>query len=139
MAYNSINGFGLKYNAYNIPSAKDNDLVVKSGGVNPGAVSPDTKGTKQNGEAQQGPVEGPKPLREDIFGESVSLSIGEGTADSSYMTRGGLASEDMKRAISGMQRDSILHEYQYFVGKDLSGKVGNIVTSSDDGVVVKLN
>ena len=139
MAYNTINGFAPKYNAYNIPSAKDSELSVKPGAVNPGAIRPDTKGAEaQPGEAQQGPFEGPKPIREDIFGESVSLSIGEGSADSSYMTYGGLASEAMKRAISEMQEDSILQEYQYFVGKDLSGKTGNIITSSDDGVVLKL-
>ena len=139
MAYNTINGFAPKYNAYNIPSAIDGDIGVRPEAANPGAISPDTKGADSRpNEAQQGPFEGPKPIREDIFGESVSLSIGEGTADSSYMAYGGLASDDMKRAISGMQKDSILQEYQYFVGKDLSGKTGNIITSSDDGVVLKL-
>ncbi|MBR4831517.1 MAG: hypothetical protein IKZ97_02690 [Butyrivibrio sp.] len=122
MAYNSINGFSVGYNAYNIPPAKDSDLNVRQEPV-----------------IEQGAVEGPKPLRENIFGESVSLTIGTSEADSSYMTRGGLASEDMRRAISNMHKDSILREYQYFVGKDLSGKESNIVASTDDGVVVKLS
>ena len=137
MAYNSINGFNIGYNAYNIPPAKDSDLIVRPDSVGSQPARPDYKGP--GAEAEQGAVEGPKPLRENIFGESVSLTIGTSEADSSYMTRGGLASEDMRRAISNMHKDSILREYQYFVGKDLSGKESNIVASTDDGVVVKLS
>ena len=51
----------------------------------------------------------------------------------------GLASRDMKQAISGMQKDQLLHQYQYFVGKDLSGQQSNIVAGTEDGVVVRLH
>ena len=38
-----------------------------------------------------------------------------------------------------MQRDKILHEYQYFVGdKDLAGKESNIIAGTEDGLVIKL-
>ncbi len=51
-----------------------------------------------------------------------------------------LASKNMKQAISGMQKDHILHEYQYFVGKDLAGRENqNIVAGTTDGVVLKLS
>jgi hypothetical protein len=45
----------------------------------------------------------------------------------------------MKQAISGMQKDHILHEYQYFVGgKDLAGKESNIIAGTQDGLVIRL-
>ena len=49
----------------------------------------------------------------------------------------------MRKAVSDMQKDSVLHEYQYFVG---SGAVSsrNLIKSSDgvmndeDGLVVRI-
>ena len=46
----------------------------------------------------------------------------------------------MKQAISGMKKDHILHEYQYFVGnKDMTGKAANVISGTEDGLVIKLN
>ena len=71
------------------------------------------------------------------------MAISFGMYDSSSIDlfgEKGLASEDMKQAISGMQRDKILHEYQYFVGgTDLTGKQSNIITGTEDGLVIKLS
>jgi hypothetical protein len=45
----------------------------------------------------------------------------------------------MRHAISGMQTDHLLHEYQYFVGgKDLAGKERNIIAGTEDGIVIRL-
>ena len=45
----------------------------------------------------------------------------------------------MVQAISGMQKDQILREYQYFVGDDLSGNKSSIIASTEDGLVIRKN
>ncbi|WP_029230810.1 hypothetical protein [Butyrivibrio sp. VCB2006] len=142
MALDRIGGFS-NYNAYNIPPAVDNNIKV-------GTQAP----SAQPSQVQEQPVEAPKeetkkgmdltveelPARENASIENVAISFG--TYDSSSIDlfgEKGLASEDMKQAISGMQRDKILHEYQYFVGgKDLTGKPSNIITGTEDGLVIRL-
>ena len=57
---------------------------------------------------------------------------------------GGIQSGIMRRAVSNMQKDSVLHEYQYFVGsKVISGaeKLQNakVISSDEDGVVLQLD
>ena len=70
----------------------------------------------------------------DISDIKVSL----GNRDSSLIglsNLGGIQSSVMRKAVSDMQKDSVLHEYQYFVG---TGAVNNrVVMSDDDGVVVR--
>ena len=70
----------------------------------------------------------------DISDIKVSL----GNRDSSLVglsNLGGIQSSIMRKAVSDMQKDSVLHEYQYFVG---TGAVnGRVVMSDDDGVVVR--
>ena len=55
---------------------------------------------------------------------------------------GGIQSSLMRKAVSDMQKDSVLHEYQYFVG---SGVVNNrsesdsssIIMNDEDGLVIR--
>ncbi|WP_026527912.1 hypothetical protein [Butyrivibrio sp. VCD2006] len=55
---------------------------------------------------------------------------------------GGIQSNVMRKAVSDMQKDSVLHEYQYFVG---SGAVNNrymtkgsdVIMNDEDGLVVR--
>ncbi|WP_026516873.1 hypothetical protein [Butyrivibrio sp. MC2021] len=141
MALNRLNSFNAGYNAYNIPPAADN-LKVNN---NP-AVTPELKeNTDQNP-----PKEEPKkemdltvsevPVRENASIENVAISFGVYDANAiDLFGEKGLASEDMRHAISGMQKDHLLHEYQYFVGgKDLAGKERNIIAGTEDGIVIRL-
>ena len=80
------------------------------------------------------------PARENASIENVAISFGQYDSSSLDIYGDmGLASRDMKQAISGMQKDRILHEYQYFVGgKDLKGKPSNIIAGTEDGIVIRL-
>jgi len=140
MALNGLNGYISNYNAYNIPSATDNSQVRQ----NPA----ETQDVKTSSEQQQKPEEKKNsldltvevPSRENASIENVAISFGQYDGNSIDLFGDmGLASRDMKQAISGMQRDQLLHEYQYFVGKDLSGQQSNIVAGTEDGVVVRLH
>ena len=140
MALNGLNGYISNYNAYNIPSATDNSQVRPS--------PAETQGNKALNEQQQKPEEKKSsldltvevPSRENASIENVAISFGQYDGNSIDLFGDmGLASRDMKQAISGMQKDQLLHQYQYFVGKDLSGQQSNIVAGTEDGVVVKLH
>ena len=140
MALNGLNGYISNYNAYNIPSATDNSQV------RPGPA--ESQDNKALSEQQQKPEEKKNsldltvevPSRENASIENVAISFGQYDGNSIDLFGDmGLASRDMKQAISGMQKDQLLHEYQYFVGKDLSGQQSNIVAGTEDGVVVRLH
>ena len=137
MALNVIGGYMPGYNAYNIPSVKDNPQV------NPPVPSDKNlqADTKQEEKKQEFELTVEVPARENASIENVAISFGQ-YDESSIDLYGdmGLASRDMKQAISGMQKDQILHQYQYFVGgKDLTGKESNIIAGTEDGVVIKLS
>ena len=140
MALNGLNGYISNYNAYNIPSATDNSQV------RPGPA--ESQDNKALSEQQQKPQEKKNsldltvevPSRENASIENVAISFGQYDGNSIDLFGDmGLASRDMKQAISGMQKDQLLHQYQYFVGKDLSGQQSNIVAGTEDGVVVRLH
>ena len=136
MALN-IGSFTSGYNAYNIPSVKDYPQVAPQPELQP-----------QSRQAQQEKEQEKKgldltvevPARENASIENVAISFGQYDSSSLDIYGDmGLASRDMKNAISGMQKDRILHEYQYFVGgKDLTGKPSNIIAGTEDGIVIKL-
>ncbi len=136
MALN-VNGYMPGFNAYNIPSVKDNSQIIPP--------------VEEKARPEAAPVQEEKkqdfdltvevPARENASIENVAISFGQYDNSSiDLFGEMGLASRDMKQAISGMQRDQILHEYQYFVGKDLAGRDNqNIVAGTPDGVVLRLH
>ena len=139
MTLNRLGNYG--YNAYNIPPAADSLRVDPRP-----SVAPELK----DNEASQTPEESPKkemdltvsevPVRDNASIENVAISFGVYDANAiDLFGEKGLASEDMRHAISGMQKDHLLHEYQYFVGgKDLAGKNRNIIAGTEDGIVIRL-
>ena len=137
MALNINNGFVQGYNAYNIPSVKDNQQVNPA--QNPVKESQQSQ-PKEQEEKKGFDLTVEVPARENASIENVAISFGQYDSSSiDLFADMGLASRDMKQAISGMQKDQILHEYQYFVGgKDLTGKESNIIAGTEDGVVIKL-
>ena len=142
MALDKLGGYLNNYNAYNIPPAVDNN--VKVGDLEKVQVQPNEQPKKEL--QQEEPKKGLDltveeiPVRENASIENVAISFGQYDSSSiDLFGEKGLASEDMKQAISGMQKDKILHEYQYFVGgKDMTGKQSNIITGTEDGLVIKL-
>ena len=136
MSLNRLGGIPAGYNAYNIPSVKDN-LHISPSGEQTGH-QPELKEQEQKKSQLDLTVE--VPARENASIENVAISFGQYDSTSIDLYGDmGLASRDMKQAISGMQKDQILHEYQYFVGgKDLTGKPSNVIAGTEDGVVIKL-
>lgn len=140
MALNRLNAFNGGYNAYNIPSVKDN-IQVNPATTAPDAGLPQSDVKDQNEKPGQLDLTVEVPARENASIENVAISFGQYDASSlDLLGDVGLASKDMRQAISGMQKDRILHEYQYFVGgKDLTGQDNkNIIAGTEDGVVIKL-
>ena len=134
MALNSVNSFVSGYNAYNIPSVKDKPQVA------PQPELQQQPSPQQQQQESKGLDLTVTPARENASIENVAISFGQYDSSSlDIYSDMGLASRDMKQAISGMQKDRILHEYQYFVGgKDLTGKPSNIIAGTEDGIVIKL-
>ena len=138
MSLSRLGNYMPGYNAYNIPSVKDNTPVVPKPQQVDEKSQPEDKKQEQKGGALDLTVS--VPARENASIENVAISLGQYDSTSIDLYGDmGLASRDMKQAISGMQRDHILHEYQYFVGgKDLTGKERNIIAGTNDGIVIKL-
>ena len=134
MALNSVNSFVSGYNAYNIPSVKDNPQITPQPEL--GRQPSPQQGQQEN----KGLDLTVTPARENASIENVAISFGQYDSSSlDIYSDMGLASRDMKQAISGMQKDHILYEYQYFVGgKDLTGKPSNVIAGTEDGIVIKL-
>jgi hypothetical protein len=138
MALDRVGSFVPGYNAYNIPPAKE-PLQQPRTDVHGGEE------LQQKPQESQEPKKGldltvEVPSRENASIENVAISFGQYDSSSlDLYADAGLASRDMKQAISGMQKDRILHEYQYFVGgKDLTGKPSNIIAGTQDGIVIRL-
>ncbi len=141
MALDRVNGFMNSYNAYNIPSAADNKISSDAPSLKPQYKEAENEPQKKE-EPSKGldlTVKEVSP-RENASIENVAISFGQYDSSSiELFGESGLASDDMRQAISGMKRDQILHEYQYFVGgKDLAGKDRNIIAGTEDGIVIKL-
>ena len=142
MALDRIHGYLNGYDAYNIPKASDEIKIGQSAAPQQGAEALKKQEVPENKEEKKGLdlTVTEVPSRENASIENIAISFGQYDASSiDLFGERGLASEDMKQAISGMQRDKILHEYQYFVGgKDLAGKESNIIAGTEDGLVIKL-
>ncbi len=139
MALNRLGGFSSGYDAYNIPSAKDKIQVNDAAAAQTRSQEQQTPAQEEKKQDFDLSVE--VSPRENASIENVAISFGQYDNSSlDLFGEMGLASRDMKQAISGMQKDRILHEYQYFVGaKDLTGQVNNnIISGTNDGVVIKL-
>ena len=142
MALDRINSYLNGYDAYSIPKASDNIRIGTAGSP---AVTPDLARKEQEAPAKEENkgldlTVTEAPSRENASIENIAISFGQYDASSlDLFGEKGLASDDMKQAISGMQRDKILHEYQYFVGgKDLAGQERNIIAGTEDGLVIRL-
>ena len=124
-----IDNFQLNYNAYNRVNnnpAEDIELSKKLGGQS------DVKETAKPEEAASSSIdlrlEDIRP-RQNASLEDISLSLNEKTSFEMKGRQSDLASLDMQKAVSDMQKDQALMQYQYFVGD-------NHLTNSEDGIVI---
>lgn len=66
--------------------------------------------------------------------EDIAVDFGQGTSAMDG-TIGGFETAGIRQAISDMEKDSVLHEYQYFVGNHRS----ETIVDNADGVVTRLS
>ena len=137
MALNRLNGNLSGYNAYNIPPANERNTQLTTGSE---LLEGQTRHEEPKQPKQRMDLTVEVSKRDNASIENVAISLGVLDGVSIDLFGGnGLASDDMKQAISGMKRDHILHEYQYFVGtKDMAGKNSKVIYGSEDGLVMKL-
>ena len=132
MAFSRISSFG-GYSAYNIPTAYDNDIRNN----NTETLAPE-KAQEQNNVKKVELKDEKNGIKGNASIENAAISFGifnDSAVD--LFKASGIVSNDMRKAILGMQKDQILHEYQYFVGEDLAGNTSNIIASTEDGMVIK--
>ncbi len=121
IGYDNYSNFVSDYRINSIPKAEEIEKVVP--------VTPVTKiePTSKNNELLIEEVDN-RPAS--IDPNEVSLSFNKGE-DYSYIGRDKeITNLDMEKAISAMRQDSILQEYQYFVGS------ADNIFASEDGVVI---
>ena len=131
MAINGLSQYDL-YSSYNSINAMD-----RIPRVNPQEIGEQGKHVVTDAQAAQQP-ESPKPLalnletvrpRKEASLENISLSF---KSNSEFEMKGrdsSLKALDIEKAVSDMQKDQSLLQYQYFVGDS------NIIRNDEDGVV----
>ena len=131
MAISRVNGYGGS-SAYKFPTTVGNDARDNTEFL-------DKAETGAQGDAEE-ELSSDYVQRGNASIDNVAISFGiYDDASRNLFKIDGLLSDDMVEAISGMQKDQILREYQYFVGDDLSGNKSSIIASTEDGLVIKKN
>ena len=131
MAISRVNGYGGS-SAYKFPTTVGNDARDNTEFL-------DKAETGAQGDVEE-ELSSNHVLRGNASIDNVAISFGiYDDASRNLFKIDGLLSDDMVEAISGMQKDQILREYQYFVGDDLSGNKSSIIASTEDGLVIKKN
>lgn len=118
IGFGSFGSFQSDYRISNIPKANESVVNKPELSVN---EAPKT---------QESDIQAVDNRPRSIDPNSVSLSFNKGDDFSYIGTDKDIAGLDMEKAISDMKQDSILQEYNYFVG----GREN--VFSSEDGTVV---
>ncbi len=130
LGYQNIANRYDTYGASPVEESKVSSLSAAEGSVrrveeNNGAIATPVEETSQK-EAPRG----------NISIEDVQTSLGNKDSSLQGFTRLGINSSDMRAAISAMQKDSVMQEYQYFVGGRSASRV---LTNDQDGTVVRLS
>ena len=137
----------LNSDQYNL-NRSYNSATIPSTGTQSG-VRPDTTQQRRPEETtpkKTQPAE--QPVQKASRGNASlgNVSIALGNRDDSLVglgNIGGIQSNVMKKAVSQMQKDSVLHEYQYFVGSGVVNNAANrsadsnIIANDEDGIVIR--
>lgn len=124
------------YSSYNIPLAGDGQQTSSTATPQEAQVQ---KAQESVVPAVQTPsvAEQSGAQRKDASIADVQTSLGRKDASLQGYSVSSLMTQDMKKAISDMQKDQVLQEYQYYVGSARNN--GNQVLTQDaDGTVVRL-
>lgn len=114
------------YRIPNIPEVKPGQIEQQEK-LKPAPVRPQEKTVI----TEQEPVRNPAGKTADLENISLKFNTGE---DYGYIGKDSdIEQLDMQKAISDMQKDSILQQYQYFVGSSQNLMTENIF---DDGIVI---
>ena len=127
--------FMQHYGSYNISPA-DNKTPVSSDDVSENQIQKTQENTSP---AVSDTSSQPQQIsRKDASLEDIQTSLGNNSENSySGFTGNSIITQDMKKAISDMQKDQVLQEYQYFVGGSRTGG-SRVMTQDEDGMVVRL-
>ena len=106
--------FMQHYGSYNISPA-DNKTPVSSDDVSENQIQKTQENTSP---AVSDKSSQPQQIsRKDASLEDIQTSLGNNSENSySVFTGNSIITQDMKKAMSDMQKDQVLQEYQYFVG-----------------------
>ena len=114
------------YRIPNIPEVKPGQIEQQEQ-LQPTPVNPQEKTVI----TEQEPVRNPAGKNADLENISLKFNTGE---DYGYIGKDSdIEQLDMQKAISDMKKDSILQQYQYFVGSSQNLMTENIF---DDGIVI---
>ena len=128
----SISEYSSLFQNYRIPNIPEVQIgTVDTGKETTQAAVLESAG--QTDSTRPSEVQNPAPKNADLENVSLKFNTGE---DYSYIGKDkDLANLDMQKAISDMKKDSVLQQYQYFVGT-----AGNLmdqsIVSNEDGIVV---
>lgn len=125
----NYNNFTSSYGMQQIPVVRPQDVATQEPKNQDDLSVSAVKPAAQTSNIQE--VETPKASRIANL-EDVSLTFNKEDTFDSIGTDADIASLDMTKAISDMRRDSILSDYQTFVGPSVEQQIANL----DDGVVV---
>lgn len=121
-------GFSQRYGSYDLPPVDENAVPLR---MNPSALQ---KNAKELTGGQEDLTVSSLPQKEEAEAAGdVQISFSEQGSILSGKHGMGYASGAMKKAIAGMEQDTMLHEYQYFVGN----KNGQIMVNDEDGIVIR--
>ena len=131
MAISRVNGYGGS-SVFKFPTTVGNDAKNNTEFLNSDSTL--EQNDVMEDEAEESVFRGNASI------DNVAISFGiYDDASRNLFKIDGLVSEDMEQAITGMQKDQILREYQYFVGDDLSGNKSSIIAATADGLVIRKN
>ena len=138
MQINNVVGYSSfmqHYDSYNM-SPVDNKTPVSSDDVSEKQIQKTQENTSP---ALSDKSSQPQQIsRKDASLEDIQTSLGNNSENSySGFTGNSIITQDMKKAISDMQKDQVLQEYQYFVGGSRNGG-SRVMTQDEDGMVVRL-
>lgn len=127
-----INNQSAMYAAYNRIQPRrfgDEDSLLKLNGQNTEAAKAPEVVAKVEPEKMDLRLDSIKP-RQNLSLEDISLSLNEPSGFEMKGRNSDIELLDMEKAVSDMQKDQALMQYQYFVGDS------NPFMSSEDGIVI---
>ena len=136
MAAERITGYPSylgKYNSYSVPMAEEDYQPQKD------SQSESQKNLNADVEHAPTPAAIYTPSGNADVHQIAESFAGRDRVLSDFSTGSEIETVDMRQAISAMQGDRLLQEYQYFVGSAQNAAQGNVISNTADGTVIRLS